>query len=122
MPGWVWNWFGKRLRRNHTRLPLPCLLMLAFPVEIQTDPLPDFDLRCSAPVKPKLCMAAIAGLALVNRSFGTEAAKPHHVLPAGVMFVLHRVRIFREQSCEYNERLNLNRSVFSNQSTAQPER
>jgi hypothetical protein len=36
----------------------------------------DLDLRFSAPVKPKLCMAAIAGLALVNRSAGKDAAEP----------------------------------------------
>ena len=36
----------------------------------------DLDLRFSAPVKPKLCMAAIAGLALFNRTAGTDAADP----------------------------------------------
>jgi hypothetical protein len=36
----------------------------------------DLDLRFSAPVKPKLCMAAIAGLALVNRYVGKDAAEP----------------------------------------------
>jgi hypothetical protein len=34
------------------------------------------DLRFSAPVKPKLCMAAIAGLALVNRIADTDATDP----------------------------------------------
>jgi hypothetical protein len=45
----------------------------------------DLDLCSTASVKPKLCMAAIAGLALVNRSAGTAAATPARCFrPAGV--------------------------------------
>jgi hypothetical protein len=47
------------------------------------DRLLDLDLTraFTGPVKPKLCMDAIAGLALVNRPARTDAAEPPPSIP-----------------------------------------